>query len=326
MSKISVIVPVYKAEKYIRRCVESILNQTISDLELILVDDGSPDNSGSICDEYAEKDSRVKVIHKENGGAASARNAGIKNATGEYLGFCDADDCLDLNMYETLLNAMLDENLLLIDCNSKVYSSSGELFYTEDNSHKLTFFTKEEALKRIFTREGNVSLCTKLIKRELFSDISIEEGRRVEDFYTTFLLLLKVEEYVIYNYSFYNYHTNCSSVTHSASGDIYLDAIYFYNKSIEMLRVYDIRFEAEENYYLLKMLYLLFISSNMDEWKKNKAQMRQYKKQLIEMRALISENPYLTSKEKAVLKTACISARLPRLIYVIKNGVKGEKE
>ncbi|KAF3371822.1 glycosyl transferase family 2, partial [Enterococcus faecium] len=92
MCEISIIVPVYKVEKYLRKCVDSILAQTFTDFEVILVDDGSPDNSGKICDEYAEKDNRVRVIHKENGGLSSARNAGIDVARGKYLGFVDSDD------------------------------------------------------------------------------------------------------------------------------------------------------------------------------------------------------------------------------------------
>ncbi|MDT6814838.1 glycosyltransferase, partial [Enterococcus faecium] len=95
MCEISIIVPVYKVEKYLRKCVDSILAQTFTDFEVILVDDGSPDNSGKICDEYAEKDNRVRVIHKENGGLSSARNAGIDVARGKYLGFVDSDDYID---------------------------------------------------------------------------------------------------------------------------------------------------------------------------------------------------------------------------------------
>ena len=104
--KISVIVPVYKVEPYLRRCVDSILAQTHKNLEVILVDDGSPDGCPAICDEYAAKDSRVKVIHKENGGVSSARNAGLDTATGDYIGFVDSDDWIEPDMYEDLLGAL----------------------------------------------------------------------------------------------------------------------------------------------------------------------------------------------------------------------------
>ena len=100
--KISVIVPVYKAEKYLHRCVDSILAQSYTDFELLLIDDGSPDNSGAICDEYAIKDSRVRVFHKQNGGASSARNKGLDHANGEWVSFVDSDDWIEPQMVESL--------------------------------------------------------------------------------------------------------------------------------------------------------------------------------------------------------------------------------
>ncbi len=106
MPAISVIVPVYKAENFLAKCVESILNQTFADLEILLIDDGSPDSSGTMCDKYAEQDSRVHVIHQENGGVSAARNAGMAAAQGDYLAFCDADDYLELNALEQLYNAL----------------------------------------------------------------------------------------------------------------------------------------------------------------------------------------------------------------------------
>ena len=105
MPKISIIVPVYKAEKKLARCIESILNQTLKDFELILIDDGSPDKSGQICDEYAQKDSRINVIHQKNKGASAARNNGIKVARGEYIGFIDSDDYISKNYFEKLITA-----------------------------------------------------------------------------------------------------------------------------------------------------------------------------------------------------------------------------
>ena len=105
---ISIILPVYKVEKYIDKCMESLINQTYKNLEIILVDDGSPDNSGKLCDEWSKKDKRVKVIHKENGGVSSARNAGLDAATGDYIAFIDPDDWVDLETYEKMLNAIIN--------------------------------------------------------------------------------------------------------------------------------------------------------------------------------------------------------------------------
>ncbi len=116
MCEISIIVPVYKVEKYLKKCVDSILAQTFSDFELILVDDGSPDNSGRICDDYAKKDARVRVVHKQNGGLSSARNAGIEVAKGKYLGFVDSDDYIAEDMYELLYKAIIKEEADLSIC------------------------------------------------------------------------------------------------------------------------------------------------------------------------------------------------------------------
>lgn len=111
MPLVSIIVPVYKVEKYLKRCVDSLTNQTLSDIEIILVDDGSPDNSGKICDSLQEKDCRIKVIHKSNGGLSSARNAGVKIAQGQYIGFVDSDDDVTLDMYEKMYSVAKRENV-----------------------------------------------------------------------------------------------------------------------------------------------------------------------------------------------------------------------
>lgn len=114
--EISVIVPVYKVEKYLNKCIDSILAQTFKDFELILIDDGSPDSCGEICDEYARNDNRIKVIHSENRGAANARNLGLNEATGKYIGFVDSDDWIDNKIYEVMFNNIIDKNVDIIFC------------------------------------------------------------------------------------------------------------------------------------------------------------------------------------------------------------------
>ena len=117
MPKISIIVPIYNVERYLMECIDSIRNQTLTDIEIILVDDGSPDNSGAICDDCALKDDRIKVIHKKNGGLSSARNAGLKVAIGEYIGFVDSDDWVDGEMYEFLYKNAVEKHAEIAACN-----------------------------------------------------------------------------------------------------------------------------------------------------------------------------------------------------------------
>ena len=122
---ISVIVPVYKAEKYLNQCIESIVSQTYQNLQIILVDDGSPDNCPAICDDWAKKDRRIVVIHKENGGQSSARNVGLDIARGEYVGFVDADDFIDHDMYEILLHSLVSTNVDIVCCGSRIVNEKG---------------------------------------------------------------------------------------------------------------------------------------------------------------------------------------------------------
>ena len=121
---ISVIIPVYNAEKFLNKCLDSVIGQTYKNLEIILVDDGSQDDSGKICDEYAQKDNRIKVIHKENGGDSSARNTGLKMATGKYITTIDSDDWIELNAYEDMLKVLLEKNVDIVRCG--FYKNYGE--------------------------------------------------------------------------------------------------------------------------------------------------------------------------------------------------------
>ena len=123
MSKISVIVPVYNVEQYLPQCLDSIINQTYKDLEIICVDDGSPDNSGKILDEYAKKDNRIKVIHQENGGLSEARNTGLDNATGDWISFVDSDDYVALDYYETMIKAVKENGADVVQCGHSVFST-----------------------------------------------------------------------------------------------------------------------------------------------------------------------------------------------------------
>ena len=130
----SVIVPIYKVEEYLDRCVESLVGQTYSDIEIILVDDGSPDKCPAMCDAWAEKDSRIRVIHKENGGLSDARNAGLDVATGEYISFVDSDDCIEFDSYEVLKNAIEANNRPTIVAMNGM-QQTGEIFVNKNNVH-----------------------------------------------------------------------------------------------------------------------------------------------------------------------------------------------
>lgn len=182
---ISVIVPVYNVEKYIGKCIDSIIAQTYDNLEIIIVDDGSADSCPQICDEYAVKDSRIKVIHKANGGLSDARNAGIDASCGDYIGFVDSDDCIEPDMYEKLYNALVSGNADMAVSNF-TYVDDGYNPIEERNALmpvKDEVISAKEALGRTLKEKGwyYVTAWNKLYKRALFDEVRFPVGRIHED-------------------------------------------------------------------------------------------------------------------------------------------------
>ena len=179
MPKISIIVPVYNVEKYLEKCVKSILNQTFTDFELILVDDGTPDSSGVICDQFAEKDERIKVIHKKNGGLSDARNTGIEVAKGEYIGFVDSDDYIAEDMYELLYTNIVNEEADLSICGIYDVYENKE---AQKRIRQYMILNKFEAIKVILEAKiVSVHAVNKLYKKELFTHVRYPVGKITED-------------------------------------------------------------------------------------------------------------------------------------------------
>lgn len=204
--KISVIVPVYKVEPYLRKCVDSILAQTYQNLEIILVDDGSPDNCGAICDEYAKQDARIKVIHKPNGGLSDARNAGLDTMTGEYVAFVDSDDWIMPQMYETLLQMLKQFQADIafggvaddLEQNGKVTTVKVSNYGDEPFSESAA-----EAMRRYF--HGSWAAWDKLYKADLFRDIRYPVGEINEDEAIVLQLLSKCNRVCYTGEIFYHY-------------------------------------------------------------------------------------------------------------------------
>ena len=214
--KISVIVPIYKVEQYLTRCVDSILGQTYQNLEVILVDDGSPDRCGEICDEYQSKDSRVRVIHKENGGLSSARNAGLDIATGEYVGFIDSDDRIDPEMYETMVSRMQADHARIVCCGRyDVYGEKTVVGLCPTESKVLDaagYFSVLFAAK-----ETDVSACDKLYQRELFENIRYPVGEINEDAAVICPLVHSAQTIAMLDRPMYYYYHRENSITTSFS-------------------------------------------------------------------------------------------------------------
>lgn len=187
---ISVIVPVYNIMECLERCVKSICAQTWENLEILLVDDGSTDGTGALCDQLAKKDGRIRVFHKENGGSSSARNLGIREAKGEWLGFVDSDDWIEPQMYERLLGAALLSGASIAQASRDEIDEEGTRRpdVCAPPKEELTR-SAEEFLRTLLLHEGDCSFCTKLVKRELFAGRAFPEGKLNEDFYLLVELL-----------------------------------------------------------------------------------------------------------------------------------------
>ena len=200
---ISVIVPIYKVEEYLDKCVDSIVNQTYTNLEIILVNDGSPDNCPKMCDEWSKKDSRIKVIHKENGGLSDARNAGIDIANGDYITFIDSDDYIELNYVEFLYNNLIQNNADISMGKQYVKYPNKTLNTGSGNIYVLNPHDCLE--KMLYGEDFDVSAWAKLYKRELFKDIRYPKGRIFEDAATTYKLIDKSNMVVLNSQPIYNY-------------------------------------------------------------------------------------------------------------------------
>lgn len=211
MKKVSLIVPVYNIEKYLERCVNSILEQDYDNLEIILVNDGSLDNSLKICKKYEQKDSRIIVIDKKNGGVSSARNEGLKIATGDYIGFIDSDDWIDKNTISSLMNVLKKENYDIL-----IYTSYNNIPYSDKESVRT--LDLEETIKNCLKLENPVlmaGVCNKLFKssllKEEFFDIDLAVG---EDMLFLIKILLKSKKLGYLEKSLYHYFHREDSVTH----------------------------------------------------------------------------------------------------------------
>ena len=225
MSAISVIVPVYKVEKYIHRCVDSILGQTFSDFELILVDDGSPDSCGAICDEYAAKNSRVVVIHQQNGGLSAARNAGIDwvfaNSDSQWLTFVDSDDWIHPEYLQRLLNAAVDYNVSVSICGYEQTDGT-------EPDIALDMLTPVLCDTEAFYVEHNVNATVawgKLYRKECFHEIRYPVGKFHEDEYVTHRILFALGHLAFVDIPLYAYFQNSSGITKSPWNPKRLDAI-----------------------------------------------------------------------------------------------------
>lgn len=253
---ISIIVPIYKVEQYLVECVDSIVSQTYRNIEIILVDDGSPDNSGLICDEYAKKDNRIKVIHKPNGGLSSARNAGLDVATGDFITFCDSDDIIMPETISCYIELQMKYDCDIVSCES-LFFRNGKTnrigHYHKDDS--ITLFKGEEYISGFFDYSTDCSVCNKLYTKRVIGNHRFEEGKTNEDLLFQYEVL-KNRSVVHTNQGLYLYRVNESGITHTFNANslnAYYNAVTLLNKVRKELP----EFKSKALYYVIIVGYTL---------------------------------------------------------------------
>ncbi len=234
LPKISIIVPVYNVEKYLNKCLDSILAQTFEDYELLLIDDGSSDKSGNICDEYEKKDKRVKVFHKENGGLSSARNAGIDAACGEYIGFIDSDDYIDNDMFEILYNSLIENHADISVCG--VYDCYNDRIERNNVDGKLYVFSDQDALREVlYGKRLQAFAVNKLYKKEVFNEMRFPVGKIYEDSFLIPSIFANSEKIVLVSVPKYYYQHREGSITSFKFSEKLFDVIEASKLNLELV-------------------------------------------------------------------------------------------
>ena len=245
MDLVSVIIPIYKVEPYLDRCVQSVVDQTYTDLEIILVDDGSPDNCPAMCDAWAEKDSRIRVIHKENGGLSDARNAGLTLVTGEYISFIDSDDWIAPEMLEKLFDALQRDD-------SDIAACTVQMVWEDDTPAKLltvqrSCVLERDEAQRALLRETLLKqpVWYKLYRREIIEDIPFEVGKYHEDVYWSYQTVGNARRVSLIETIGYYYFQRSGSIMGEGYSLRRLDAIEAYERRFRYLKEHFPELERE---------------------------------------------------------------------------------
>lgn len=223
MKKISVVIPVYNVEKYLSECLDSVVNQTYKNLQIILVDDGSTDFSGKICDVYAEKDNRITVVHQKNAGAGAAKNTGLDLVKGEYFSIIDSDDYIELDMYEKMVNSLEKYNVDIVQClfrNVFVNDSFDRKYKIKRNYPKV--LTSKRFLKEYLYDWKYAIFWNKLFKSSLLKEIRFPVGRKIDDEFFTYKLVCNAKKVVNIDNILYNYRMRKTSVMNENDTDRFI--------------------------------------------------------------------------------------------------------
>lgn len=319
---ITVIIPVYNVEQYLKKCIESIIFQTYQNLEIILVNDGSTDASGKICDLYEKKDSRIQVIHKENGGLSDARNAGLQIMSGAYLLFVDSDDYLSNDYIQLLYLAAKNNNAEI--CVSDIVEFQGNVILKEKRQKPfLRTYTSEEALKVIFMqKEFDTSACGKLFLASLFKGIFFQKGILYEDFDLIYKIVDQAEKIVFLNEAKYYYLHRPNSIM---SSSFQTQKLVLIKIAEEMLNFVEINYpnirDAAIRRYVYSNFYLLGRAINNKDFR---AETKKMRKNILRYRNVIFKNKEVILKEKIAVLCLFFGNSIYKIFWNIYVSVRNK--
>jgi len=318
MFKVSVIIPVYNTEKYLRKCIDSVKNQTFTDIEVLLIDDGSTDNSPAICDEYAASDSRIKVIHQQNGGRSAARNTGLDNASGDFILFVDSDDYIT----ETTVSILIETHKKTC-ADIIIFNFFGKLHKPFEWPEGLCSGT--EAAERVFRHISYVSPCTRFCDRKIYDNIRFPEGLNFEDTYKCLDVILAAEKIYTLDKNLYFYREVETGITGSKPNVKHLDAFFayenLYKTVIDKNFINCIPLAEQELIYFFVSLYGAFIPKT----EKDKQRKKEIAEKFRIYRPLLWKNASIVNKIALVLLTVspyCTNKIFKLYKFLIKEVLK----
>lgn len=324
MDLISIIVPAYNIQNCIQRCVDSIKSQTYPELEILLIDDGSTDNTGRLCDEFAEQDDRITVYHKKNGGLSSARNYGIEHAHGTYLSFIDADDWVKRDFIEVLYQNIKREHAeLSIIGYTLIWDNGKEKCTTDENAYCV--FNQDEAIHELFAQEKmGCMACQRLYHKSIFENIRFPEGKLFEDAAIALDVVKKCQTVVWSGQSKYYYYQRSDSIVNSAFNMEKLFILESCQGMIDYSEQHGGKYNKEANAFYLKSAMMLLIQVyGSKESKESKKAKRKLKEGIREHKQYIWGNEYLPLRKKIILTLMKNPGTPEKLIYILwKNRME----
>ena len=322
---ISIIIPIYNIMDCLEKCVDSCIHQTYQNIEILMVDDGSTDGTSEFCDKLKEKDKRIRVFHKENGGSSSARNLGIEHARGEYLGFVDSDDFISPTMYEELMNAILKYHVPIAQVSRDEIDDKGNKLPDVCIPPQSAFLcTSGEFMKELLMHRGDCSFCTKLIQKDLFADKRFPVGKLNEDFYLLLQMLKEVKGIYILPgqlyHVFYRIGSNTRKKDKNEFSRVFLDIVEnadvaqdIVDKYYPQLKEVCIRFGLFQRLDYMLHIPVMQMTKDNEFYGRVKKYLRNHLKDTM-------SNPYLTKKNKIYLLLLTVA---PKTVRALHQKVKG---